>query len=112
MRILLLTCFALFLFNCNSSSKKDPGQAMDDTARMDNPPANTLTFTIEPVKILASDIPVSLKVKGEIQTAWKWTDKQGAEHYTTEIIANEMKMLGSKANASKQTNDDEIDVPF
>ena len=77
MRILLLTCFAVFLFSCNSSSKKDPGQAMDDTARMDTPPANTLNFTIEPVKILASDIPVSIKVKGKIQAAWKWTDKQG-----------------------------------
>ena len=50
-------------------------------------------------------------LEGRLQTR-KWTDKQGAEHYTTEIIANEMKMLGSKANASKQTNDDEIDVPF
>ena len=50
-------------------------------------------------------------LEGKLQTR-KWTDKQGAEHYTTEIIANEMKMLGSKANASKQTNDDEIDVPF
>ena len=50
-------------------------------------------------------------LEGRLQTR-KWTDKQGAEHYTTEIIANEMKMLGSNANASKQTNDDEIDVPF
>jgi len=50
-------------------------------------------------------------LEGSLQTR-KWTDKQGAEHYTTEIISNEMKMLGSKANASKQTDDDEIDVPF
>lgn len=50
-------------------------------------------------------------LEGKLQTR-KWTDKQGAEHYTTEIVSNEMKMLGSKANASKQADDDEIDVPF
>ena len=50
-------------------------------------------------------------LEGRLQTR-KWTDKQGAEHYTTEIIANEMKMLGGRANTIKQTDDDEIDVPF
>jgi len=33
-------------------------------------------------------------VEGRLQTR-KWTDKTGQEKYTTEIIANEMKMLGS-----------------
>lgn len=34
-------------------------------------------------------------VEGRLQTR-KWTDKEGADRYTTEIIANEMKMLGGK----------------
>lgn len=50
-------------------------------------------------------------LEGRLQTR-KWTNKDGADQYTTEIIANEMKMLGGKANTSKQTDDDEIDVPF
>ena len=28
----------------------------------------------------------------------KWTDKQGVERYTTEIVASEMQMLGKKTN--------------
>ena len=35
-------------------------------------------------------------VEGRIQTR-KWQDKDGKDRYTTEIIVNEMKMLGSKA---------------
>jgi single-strand DNA-binding protein len=35
-------------------------------------------------------------VEGRIQTR-KWQDKEGKDRYTTEIIVNEMKMLGSKA---------------
>ncbi|HOL64452.1 MAG TPA: single-stranded DNA-binding protein [Accumulibacter sp.] len=34
-------------------------------------------------------------VEGRIRTN-KWQDKEGVERYTTEIIANEMKMLGSR----------------
>jgi len=34
-------------------------------------------------------------VEGRLETR-KWTDKEGKERYTTEIIANEMKMLGSR----------------
>lgn len=50
-------------------------------------------------------------LEGRLQTR-KWTNKDGADQYTTEIIVNEMKMLGGKANTVKQTDDDEIDVPF
>ena len=35
-------------------------------------------------------------VEGRIQTR-KWQDKEGKDRYTTEIIVNEMKMLGSKS---------------
>ena len=34
-------------------------------------------------------------IEGKLQTR-KWTDKDGAEKYTTEVIADEMKMLGSR----------------
>lgn len=34
-------------------------------------------------------------VEGRIQTR-KWQDKEGKDRYTTEIVANEMKMLGGK----------------
>jgi single-strand DNA-binding protein len=34
-------------------------------------------------------------VEGALRTR-KWTDKDGQERYTTEIVANEMKMLGTR----------------
>ena len=37
----------------------------------------------------------SVYVEGRLKTR-KWTDKDGAEKYTTEIIAEEMKMLGGR----------------
>ena len=37
----------------------------------------------------------SVYVEGRLETR-KWTDKAGTDRYTTEIIANDMKMLGSK----------------
>lgn len=41
-------------------------------------------------------------VEGKLQTR-KWQDKQNVDHYTTEIIANEMQMLDSRN--SVQNND-------
>jgi single-strand DNA-binding protein len=35
-------------------------------------------------------------IEGRLETR-KWQDKEGKDRYTTEIIANEMKMLGSRA---------------
>lgn len=34
-------------------------------------------------------------VEGRLKTR-KWTDKEGVERYTTEIVADEMKMLGNR----------------
>ena len=34
-------------------------------------------------------------LEGRIRTR-KWTDKEGQERYTTEVVASEMKMLGSR----------------
>lgn len=41
----------------------------------------------------------SVYVEGRLQTR-KWTDKSGVERYTTEIIADEMKMLGGKSGST------------
>ncbi len=38
-------------------------------------------------------------VEGKIQTR-KWQDKEGKDRYTTEIIVNEMQMLGSKTGGA------------
>lgn len=37
-------------------------------------------------------------IEGRLQTR-KWQDKEGADRYTTEIVANDMQMLGSRAGA-------------
>jgi len=37
-------------------------------------------------------------IEGRLQTR-KWQDKEGNDRYTTEIVANEMQMLGSRAGA-------------
>ena len=55
-------------------------------------------------------------VEGRIETR-KWTDKSGAERYTTEIIASDMKMLGAKpadsgSRAPQQTEETFEDAPF
>lgn len=39
-------------------------------------------------------------VEGRLETR-KWTDKEGKERYTTEIIAHELKMLGQPGNKSE-----------
>ena len=69
-------------------------------------------------------------IEGKLQTR-KWSDKNGQDHYTTEIIADQMQMLGSKEargqrerqsekpgrfpdpppNPSPQTFDDDM-IPF
>ena len=41
-------------------------------------------------------------VSGKLQTR-KWTDKEGIERYTTEIIATNMKMLGSRSGDSEKS---------
>lgn len=41
----------------------------------------------------------SVYIEGRIQTR-KWTDKEGKDRYTTEIIADQMQMLGGKPNGA------------
>ena len=41
-------------------------------------------------------------IEGKIQTR-KWQDQSGADRYTTEIVANEMKMLDGKSGGGEQS---------
>lgn len=64
-------------------------------------------------------------IEGKLQTR-KWQDKEGNDRYTTEILANEMQMLGGNSGASTtqqqsrptqsqpaaSQNDDLDDPPF
>lgn len=40
--------------------------------------------------------------EGRLQTR-KWQDKEGNDHYTTEIICNDMQMLGGKSSRKEST---------
>ncbi len=53
---------------------------------------------------------------GKIRTR-KWTDKEGQDRYTTEIVANEIKMLSKsdgKAASTEDQHPDDLDdqIPF
>ena len=59
-------------------------------------------------------------VEGKITTR-KWTDKEGIERYSTEIIADTMQMVGSKGQGNEsrpsqqqsiQPEFDDSDIPF
>ena len=45
-------------------------------------------------------------VEGRLQTR-KWQDKEGNDRYTTEIVANEMQMLGSRGVSSGPSDIDQ-----
>lgn len=46
--------------------------------------------------------------EGKIQTR-KWQDKDGQDRYSTEIVANEMQLLGSKSDGGKPDNRPAVD---
>lgn len=64
-------------------------------------------------------------IEGRLQTR-KWTDKNGQDRYTTETVANEMKMLGGKPEGQQQapqqrqqapqrqqqSAEEDFDIPF
>ena len=54
----------------------------------------------------------SIYVEGKIQTR-KWQDKDGNDRYTTEVLGNQLTMLGSKSpsDSSNQT-DSSSNTPF
>ena len=56
----------------------------------------------------------SVYIEGKLQTR-KWQDKSGADRWTTEIVGNELTMLGSRAsnsnNAPMESNESESPFP-
>ena len=54
----------------------------------------------------------SVYVEGKIQTR-KWQDKDGNDRYTTEVLGNQLTMLGSKSSSdSSNQTDNSINTPF
>ncbi len=49
-------------------------------------------------------------VEGRLQTR-KWQDKDGKDRYTTEIVANDMQMLGSRSGAGQPSDNLNQDQP-
>lgn len=49
-------------------------------------------------------------IEGKIQTR-KWQDKEGKDRYTTEIVASQMEMLGSKSASEKSAPADDAPAP-
>ena len=45
-------------------------------------------------------------IEGRLQTR-KWEDKSGQERYTTEIVASEMQMLGSRGGGASEASGDD-----
>jgi len=45
-------------------------------------------------------------IEGKLQTR-KWSDKNGQDHYTTEIIADQIQMLGSKEDRGQRERQSE-----
>ena len=45
-------------------------------------------------------------IEGKLQTR-KWSDKNGQDHYTTEIIADQMQMLGGKEDRGQRERQSE-----
>tara|TARA_Y100000994_G_scaffold49860_1_gene39371 strand:- start:465 stop:902 length:438 start_codon:yes stop_codon:yes gene_type:complete len=54
----------------------------------------------------------SVYIEGKIQTR-KWQDKEGKDRWTTEVLGNQLTMLGSR-NTSESSNetDNSSDTPF
>ncbi len=50
-------------------------------------------------------------VEGRLQTR-KWQDKDGNDRYTTEVVATDMQMLGSRAGAGVPSDNFNQDQPY
>ena len=54
----------------------------------------------------------SVYVEGKIQTR-KWQDKDGNDRYTTEVLANQLTMLGSRGSSDNSNQmENSSDTPF
>ena len=99
---------------CNESYKDNSGESVEKTEWVKVVFYKNLASIVDKYVEKGKQIYIS----GRLQTR-KWTDKQGAEHYTTEIIADTMKMLGKRdkaeaktSNSTQQDADMDDDIPF
>jgi hypothetical protein len=76
MRTLFAAAGLMLIAGCNSSSS-DPNQAMDDTARMRNPPVHPVTPIGPITEMDIDDVPGSFAMNGKIRQAWTWKDSLG-----------------------------------
>ncbi len=85
MRWFILAGLTGLLAGCNSSSsnKQETQQASEDTAGKNEEAA----IAIQPLKIPATDIPSTIRVRGKIVEAWKWSDKLGENILVTSEVA-------------------------
>ncbi|MEJ5224572.1 MAG: single-stranded DNA-binding protein [Anaerolineales bacterium] len=49
-------------------------------------------------------------IEGRLQTR-KWDDKEGNRHYTTEVVAQEMMMLGDRKDNNNQNHAEDANEP-
>ena len=52
----------------------------------------------------------SVYIEGRIRTR-KWTDQAGQERYSTEIVADQMQMLGGRATGEHRSSNDGFESP-
>ncbi|MDA9066835.1 single-stranded DNA-binding protein [Flavobacteriales bacterium] len=52
-----------------------------------------------------------IAIEGKLTTR-TWDDKEGNKRYTTEVLVNELLMMGTKPSDSKNTKKKEDDLPF
>lgn len=52
----------------------------------------------------------SVYIEGRLETK-KWTDKQGIERYTTQIVAADMKMLGNRSTSTNEPDHENKSTP-
>jgi len=85
-----------FSIACNESFKNKNGEKVEKTVWISCVAYRKLA------EIMSEYCPKGMQiyVSGRLETR-KFTDKNGIERYTTEIIASDMKMLGSKQSGSE-----------
>lgn len=85
---------------CNNSYKDKSGKVVDTTEFV------KLVFYNKLAEIAGEYLRKGslAYVEGELRTR-KWQDKSGADRYTTEIICNEMQMLGGRPESANTGQD-------
>lgn len=75
----------MLLISCNNSTKKTSNQAMDDTARYENPTHSSNFTEIIAYRLMERDIQ-GITYKGMLRDAYKWNDKLGENILITSVV--------------------------